>query len=109
MSSVDNAHKRALTKAKLSFVIYDLRHTCATRWAERGMGIDTIGRLLGHANLRTVMRYVHLSQEHLDRSMLLYGGEPAQQPLTDRVQSGSNGSATFGDSSPASVSDGKLQ
>jgi len=73
-------------------VLYDFRHTCATRWAERGMGVETIARLLGHANLRTVMRHVHLSQEHLDRSMVLYGVEPSKP---ERVQSGSNESATF--------------
>jgi hypothetical protein len=66
----------------------------------------TIARLLGHANLRTVMRYVHLSQEHLDRSMVLYGAEPAKP---ERVQSGSNESATFGDSSPLSMSGSKVQ
>jgi hypothetical protein len=87
-------------------VLYDFRHTCATRWAERGMGVETIARLLGHANLRTVMRYVHLSQEHLDRSLVLYGVEP---PKPERVQSGSNESATFGDSSPVSVSENKVQ
>lgn len=60
----------------------------------RGMGVEIIAPLLGHANLRTVMRYVHLSQEHLDRSMVLYGVE---QPKP------------FGDSSPVSVSESKVQ
>jgi len=102
MKSVEHAHQRALARAGLSFVLYDFRHMC--RWAERGMGVETIARLLGHANLRTVMRYVHLSQEHLDRSMVLYGVEPSNP---ERVQSGSNESATFGDSSP--VSESKVQ
>ena len=86
LKSVENAHQKALARAGLSFVLYDFRHTCATRWAERGMGVETIARLLGHANLRTLMRYVHLSQEHLDRSMVLYGVEPSEPA---RVQSGS--------------------
>jgi hypothetical protein len=68
------------------------------------MGVETIAKLLGHANLRTVMRYVHLSQEHLDRSMLLYGMAPVS-----RVQSGSNGSGTFDDSSPFSVNESEVQ
>lgn len=59
-----------------------------------------------HANLRTAMRYGHLSQEHLDRSMVLYGVEPSKH---ERVQSGSNDPATFGDSSPVSVSKSKVQ
>jgi integrase len=60
----------------------------------RGMGVETIAPLLGHAKLRTVMRYVHLSQEHLDRSMVLYGVEQPKR---------------FGDSSPVSVSESKVQ
>ena len=54
----ENAHKRILANTGLAFVLYDLRHTCATRWADRGMPIQTIAKLLGHANLRSVMRYV---------------------------------------------------
>jgi len=50
-------------------VPYDLRHTFATRAAERGMPIPTLAAVLGHANLRSVMKYVHISQEHMDREM----------------------------------------
>jgi len=107
MKDAENAHKRVLDRAALAFVLYDFRHTAATRWAERGMGVETIAKLLGHANLRTVMRYVHLSQEHLDRSMLLYGS--AQEATPARVQSGPNDSGIFGDSSPVRVSEGKVQ
>ena len=105
MKTVEHAHQKILKRTGFRFVLYDFRHTCATRWAERGMGIETIARLLGHANLRTVMRYVHLSQEHLDRSMLLYGTEQD----AERVQSGSTDSAIFGDSSLLGVSERKLQ
>ena len=56
MKSVEHAHQKALARAGLSFVLYDFRHTCATRWAERGMGVETIARLLGHANLRSCDR-----------------------------------------------------
>jgi integrase len=61
MKDSENAHRKVLDRAGLAFVLYDFRHTAATTWAERGMGIETIARLLGHANVRTVMRYVHLS------------------------------------------------
>lgn len=97
MKDAENAHKRVLERSALAFVLYDFRHTAATRWAERGMGVETIARLLGHANLRTVMRYIYLSQEHLDRSMLLYGSAPAEK--SGRVQSGPNDTGVFGDSS----------
>jgi integrase len=59
-------HEAALKRAKLEFVPYDLRHTAATRWGEAGVDIATIAAWLGHANLRTVQKYIHPSKEHLD-------------------------------------------
>ena len=38
----------------------------ATRWAESGIDIATIAAWLGHANLRSVQKYVHPSREHLN-------------------------------------------
>jgi integrase len=83
MKGAENSHQKVLALAGLAFVLYDFRRTCATRWAERGMGIETIARLLEHVNLRMVMRYVHLSHEHLDRSMLMYG---AVEPESERAE-----------------------
>ena len=57
----------------LSFVIYDFRHTAATRWAERGMPLATLAKILRHSNLRSVMSYVHPSQEHMDEAMSRFG------------------------------------
>jgi hypothetical protein len=46
-------------------VIYDFRHSCATRFAEATHGdVVALAAILGHGNLRTVMRYVHVSREH---------------------------------------------
>jgi integrase len=50
----------------LHFVLYDLRHTYATRMAERGMPLATLAAILGHNSLRMVMRYVHPTQDHMD-------------------------------------------
>jgi integrase len=50
---------------RLAFVIYDFRHTFATRFTEATSGdVVALAPILGHANLRTVMRYVHVSREH---------------------------------------------
>ncbi|HOL73937.1 MAG TPA: site-specific integrase [Bryobacteraceae bacterium] len=73
--SVNSAHGAVLEETGLHFVIYDFRHTCATRWAKRGMDLATLARLLGHSNLRSVMKYVHIDQEHMDRAMELYGSD----------------------------------
>lgn len=71
----------------MDFVLYDFRHTFATRMAERGMDVATLAAILGHANLRTVMRYVHLSKEHIHAATLRFGmveqsKESEQQPET---------------------------
>ena len=34
-----------------------LRHTCGTRALERGVPLDVVGQLLGHADPRTTARY----------------------------------------------------
>ena len=85
LADIQNAHSKVLAAAKLVFVVYDLRHTAATRWAERGMDIATLAKVLGHANLRSVMRYIHISQEHMDRAILRFG-EPEQPRPTQPEQ-----------------------
>jgi len=57
------SHDLTLEKTGLRFTVYDLRHTCATRWAEAGMALPILAALLGHADLRTLKRYVHVRPE----------------------------------------------
>src|SRR5207245_653573 len=61
------AHRKALKASgiKPDFRIYDLRHTYGTRAIEAGMNPLTLMKLMGHADLKTTLRYVHLSKEHL--------------------------------------------
>ena len=48
------------------------RRTFATGMANRGMDIQEIGKLLGHANLDTTMTYVHISEEKIRTSYLKF-------------------------------------
>ena len=73
LTDAGNGHKKILKNTSLAFVLYDLRHTFATRMAERGCDVMALAKILGHANLRTVMRYVHIGQEHLEIAMLKFG------------------------------------
>jgi integrase len=94
LSDVENAHKRVLEASGLAFVIYDLRHTFATRFAEATSGdVVALAAILGHANLRTVMRYIHISREHRRAQMARF--VEAEQI---RVKSGSNAIAENGNS-----------
>lgn len=43
--------------------IHDLRHTYASNAVSSGMPIQMVGRLLGHSQLQTTMRYAHLADE----------------------------------------------
>ncbi len=67
MSQLWNAHREALTASQIrpAFTLYDCRHTYGTRAIESGVDPLTLMRLMGHANLATTNRYVHLSQSHL--------------------------------------------
>ena len=61
------AHRQALKDSGITppFRLYDLRHTFGTRAAEAGTDPLTLARIMGHADLKTTQRYVHLSKRHL--------------------------------------------
>ena len=48
-----------------NFHFHDLRHTFATRLAQRGVDIYKISKLLGHQDIRMTQRYSHHSPESL--------------------------------------------
>jgi integrase len=70
MNELHPAHYDALPESKItpSFRIYDLRHTYGTRAIEGGTDPLTLMRLMGHADLKTTARYVHLSKRHLSEA-----------------------------------------
>src|SRR5205814_8872885 len=48
--------------------LHDLRHTYASFGAGGGLGLQIIGRLLGHAHAATTARYAHLDNDPLRRA-----------------------------------------
>jgi integrase len=48
--------------------LHDLRHTFASHGAAAGMGLTIVGRLLGHADVKTTNRYSHLDTGPLRRA-----------------------------------------
>lgn len=70
--SLQRAHDRVMRKLGYGegWVIYDFRHTFATRFAEAtGGDVVALATILGHSNLRTVMKYVHPSQKYSNAAM----------------------------------------
>jgi integrase len=75
ITKLNGAHDRVLAKPALMglrFVLYDLRHTAASRWAESGMDLATLAAILGHNSLRVISRYIHIQQAHMNAAMAIY-------------------------------------
>ncbi len=62
-SGLINLHNQALEACGLGFVICSLRHTFAMRFWRSTKAVVTLAMVLGHADLKTVMRYVHQDEE----------------------------------------------
>jgi integrase len=63
---IKNGFLGACRRAGLEdFHFHDLRHTFASHLVMNGVGLKAVQELLGHADIKTTMRYAHLSQEHL--------------------------------------------
>ncbi len=61
--------RRIRDRAGLANVrIHDLRHTYASNAVSSGMPIQMVGRLLGHTQIQTTMRYAHLADDPVRRA-----------------------------------------
>lgn len=64
------AFEKAVERAGLvDFTFHDLRHTFATRLAQRGVDLYTISKLLGHKDIRMTQRYAHHCTASLRRGL----------------------------------------
>ncbi len=60
----------AVAAAKITdFHFHDLCHTFASWAVQRGATLQEVKDLLGHSSLAMVMRYAHLSPEHLRKAV----------------------------------------
>jgi integrase len=66
--------RRIRARAGLSHVrIHDLRHTYASRALAEGLDLVMIGKLLGHQQIQTTMRYAHLADDPVRRAATQVG------------------------------------
>lgn len=64
ITDLERPWRRIRERAGLDGVrIHDLRHTYASHAVCSGMPIQMVGRLLGHTQLQTTLRYAHLADE----------------------------------------------
>jgi len=64
--------ERAVTRAKLDprkVTPHVMRHTAITQLVKAGVDLPTIQKISGHKTLAMVMRYVHLSGDHIDSAI----------------------------------------
>ena len=67
--SIQHLMQKALIKVGLenkNFTIHTIRHSFATHLIDNGTDLHTIKELLGHSNLQTTMKYMHLTSRRLD-------------------------------------------
>ncbi len=62
--TIDKMHIRTMERLKLSFRLYDCRHTFASRAVENGVDLLTLSLILGHSGLKTISRYAHPSETY---------------------------------------------
>ena len=63
----DRAFRAACKRARIvDLHWHDLRHEYASRLADKGIRLDVIQKLLGHASIETTMRYLNHHDDQLD-------------------------------------------
>lgn len=55
--------RRTITRHKPKVRVHDLRHNYASWLVSDGVGLPVVGRLLGHTQAQTTMRYAHVFDE----------------------------------------------
>ena len=73
-SAITGAHERTLKQAEgfPPFGLYSLRHTFATWFYDSTKDLVALKEVLGHSDLRTVLRYVNDSQPRMNKAMKQY-------------------------------------
>lgn len=64
---------KSLSDADFEGGIHILRHTFATTAIKKGVDLPTVQLWMGHSDIKTTMKYVHINSEHSAKQMRLLG------------------------------------
>jgi integrase len=77
--------------------LYDMRHTFATRFALAGELLPVLSKILGHADLSMLNKYVHPCQEDMDRAIEWFAStRPAVPALAEILVEFEDGKSASG-------------
>jgi integrase len=65
--------RRKITRWKPLLRIHDLRHTFASHLVSKGTSLQIVGKLIGHTQIATTMRYAHLADSALRDATNTFG------------------------------------
>jgi integrase len=65
--------RETLTSYRPTLRVHDLRHNFASHLASNGVSLQVVGKLLGHTQASTTMRYAHLQDEALRSATNKFG------------------------------------
>lgn len=72
LTDIKKGFLRVLEEADIEeFRFHDLRHHFASKLVMRGVDLNTVRELLGHADIKMTLRYAHLAPEHKARAVNL--------------------------------------
>jgi integrase len=69
LKKLQASHDRAVAESGVNCVMYDWRHTFATRFAAENPDPYRLAAILGHKGLRSIMCYVHVQAEAMKEGM----------------------------------------
>ena len=86
VESVKTAFNAALRRAGITdFRFHDLRHSFSSHFIMRGGDLKSLQEILGQSDIKTTMRYAHLSKAHKKKAVNLLNGLTAKTAMSQNV------------------------